>query len=223
MSNNHSGNGTGRNSDRNGLAMPPLNEVFAKRRILLTGGTGFLGKVFLYLLLRSHPELERIYLLIRGDQRSSLSRLRREILDSPALGPLRERLGAHFDRYVEEKLAVVPGDITDEHLATGEGETIKRGEIDAVVHCAGLVNFEASLEKALDANTVGVANVLKFCRRHGAAMMHISTCYTAGNADGQRFEDDIPENWCPNGGRNFSLQREIRDALAAVERAVAES
>src|SRR5271154_2354811 len=105
MSNNHNGNGTG----RNGLPMPPLNDVFAKRRILLTGGTGFLGKVFLFLLLRSHPELERIYLLIRGDQRSSLSRLRREILDSPALGPLRERLGAHFDRYVEEKLAVVPG------------------------------------------------------------------------------------------------------------------
>jgi long-chain acyl-CoA synthetase len=223
MSNNHNGNGTGRNSDRSGLAMPPLNEVFAKRRILLTGGTGFLGKVFLYLLLRSHPELERIYLLIRGDQRSSLNRLRREILDSPALGPLRERLGSYFDRYVDDKLAVVPGDITDERLATGEGETIKRGEIDAVVHCAGLVNFEASLEKALDANTVGVANVLKFCRRHGAAMMHISTCYTAGNADGQRFEDDIPENWCTNGGRNFSLQREIRDALAAVERAVAES
>ena len=92
-----------------------------------------------------------------------------------------------------------------------------------VVHCAGLVNFEASLEKALAANTIGVANVLKFCRKQGAAMMHVSTCYVAGNADGQRFEDDIPADWCPKGARNFSLQREIRDALGAVDRVIAES
>src|SRR5208282_2304530 len=40
---------------------------------------------------------------------------------------------------------------------------------------------------------------------------------------GQRFEDDIPADWCPSGARNFSLQREIRDALGAVNRVLAES
>ncbi|MFI5352113.1 MAG: AMP-binding protein [Candidatus Binatales bacterium] len=225
MSNDGSRNGNG---NRNGagraaISMPALAETLSGRRILLTGGTGFLGKVFLYLLLRWHPELDRVYLLIRGDARSSHNRLRREILDSVALAPLREHLGNRFDSYVEEKLAVIPGDIADEDLAARAGETLKRGSIDAVVHCAGLVNFEASLEKALAANTIGVANVLKFCRKQGAAMMHVSTCYVAGNADGQRFEDDIPADWCPNGARNFSLQREIRDALGAVDRVLAES
>ncbi len=225
-------NNNGRNGHRNGSgsgassaanAMPPLAETLAGRRILLTGGTGFLGKVFLYLLLRSHPELDRVYLLIRGDARSSRNRLQREILDSPAMAPLREHLGSRFDGYVEEKLAVIPGDITDEDLPARAGEAFKRGAIDAVVHCAGLVNFDASLEKALAANTVGVANVIKLCRKHDAALIHVSTCYAAGSADGQRFEDDIPGDWCPNGARNFSLQREIRDALAAVDRVLAES
>ena len=32
--------------------MPTLERVFAGRRVLLTGGTGFLGKTFLYVLLR---------------------------------------------------------------------------------------------------------------------------------------------------------------------------
>jgi long-chain acyl-CoA synthetase len=42
-------------------------------------------------------------------------------------------------------------------------------------------------------------------------------------ADGHRYEDDVPTNWCPNGRRNFNLQREIRDALAACDRVEAES
>src|SRR5579863_7508921 len=86
-----------------------LEQVLRKRRLLLTGSTGFLGKVFLMLLLRHHPEIERVYLLIRGDRRAALNRFRREVLDSPVMGPLREHLGERFESYVAAKLAVVPG------------------------------------------------------------------------------------------------------------------
>lgn len=203
--------------------MPPIQQVLRKRRIMLTGATGFLGKVFLYLLLRWHPEIDRIYLLIRGDKRTSQSRFRREVLDSPVMGPLREHLGSRFDRYVESKVEIIPGDITTEGLVADGSDPIKRGTLDAVVHCAGLVNFEASLEKAISINANGVANVLAYCRKHGAAIMHVSTCYVAGDADGHRFEDDIPEDWCPNGSRRFKLEDEIRDAMLAIERVEAES
>src|SRR5208283_2717638 len=211
------------NGKRNGAGMPALEQVLKDRRILLTGSTGFLGKVFLAILLRWHPEIERVYLLIRGDRRSSTSRFRREILDSPVFGPLRDHLGDRFDRYIEEKVVVVPGDITNDGLLGEEATPFKPGSLDAVVHSAGLVNFEASLEKAIEVNTTGVANVIEFCHRLGAAMMHVSTCYVAGSADGHRYEDDLPENWCPDGRKSFRLEREIRDALAAVERVQAES
>src|SRR6202167_936948 len=211
------------NGKRNGSSMPPLEQVFRGRRILLTGATGFLGKVFLALLLRWHPELERVYLVIRGDRRSSSSRFRREILDSPVFGPLREHLGDKFDRYIEEKIVVVPGDITNSGLLGEEAKPFKPGTLDAVVHSAGLVNFEASLEKAIEVNTTGVANVTEFCRKVGAAMVHVSTCYAAGSADGHRYEDDIPKDWCPNGRKSFRLEREVSDALAAIERVQAES
>ena len=56
-------------------------------------------------------------LLIRGDRRSSVGRFRREILDSPVFAPLREHLGDKFDRYIEEKIVVVPGDITNHGLS----------------------------------------------------------------------------------------------------------
>ncbi|HKV53689.1 MAG TPA: SDR family oxidoreductase, partial [Candidatus Binataceae bacterium] len=221
MSNNHRARNTAPQGKSDPL--PPLAEIFSKRRILITGATGFLGKVLVYLLLRHHPEIGRLYLLIRGDRKSSLGRFRREILDSPAMAPLREHLGARYDRYVEEHVTVVAGDITEPDLITDDAESLGHGSLDAVIHCAGLVNFEASLEKALAINAVGVNNVIEFCRKRGAALMHVSTCYAAGAADGHRFEDEVPQDWCPNGRRNFNLQREIRDALAACDRIEAES
>src|SRR5260370_37533774 len=218
-----SSNGRSGAGARGGAAMAALEQVFKGRRILVTGATGFLGKVFLAMLLRWHPEIEKIYLLIRGDRRSSVSRYRREILDSPAMGPVRAHLGDRFDRLVEETIVVVPGDITNPGLLGDEAKPFKPGILDAVVHSAGLVNFEASLEKAVEVNTTGVANVIDFCAKTGAAMMHISTCYVAGIADGHRYEDDLPEDWCPNGRKSFRLQREVRDALAAIERVEPES
>src|SRR5579871_4864022 len=207
---------------RGGGDLIALDSALRKRQILLTGATGFLGKVFLMLLLRHHPEIERVYLLIRGDRRAALNRYRREVLDSPVMAPLREHLGERFESFVAARLAVVPGDIVDAGLAADPADLPKRG-LDAVVHCAGLVNFDASLERALSVNVAGVANVIDFCRMSGAAMLHVSTCYAAGGADGHRYEDDIPQDWCPNGRKGFNLQREIRDALAAVARIEAES
>src|SRR5579863_2605097 len=67
-----------------GGPIPPLETILRKRRIFITGGTGFLGKVLLAILLRHHPEIERIFLLIRsgpsaGDSR--ISRWKRSRLD----------------------------------------------------------------------------------------------------------------------------------------------
>jgi long-chain acyl-CoA synthetase len=204
--------------------MPTLERALSGRRILLTGSTGFLGKTFLYVLLRHHPEIERIYLLIRGDRRTSLTRYQREVVGSLAIDPLRAELGPRFERYLEDRIVVLPGDITEEGLLAAGCELLKRGQIDAVVHCAGLVNFEASLEKALVANTLGVANVIEFCRKLDTRLLHVSTCYVAGRADGHRYEEDIPGNWCPDDRQTqFNVRREIRDARAAIDRIEAAS
>jgi len=43
----------------------PISAHLRDKTILLTGGTGFLGKVIVERLLRCAPEIGRIYLLIR--------------------------------------------------------------------------------------------------------------------------------------------------------------
>jgi len=42
-----------------------LKEYYNRKQILITGTTGFLGKVILEKVLRSLPDVEKIYLLIR--------------------------------------------------------------------------------------------------------------------------------------------------------------
>ena len=45
--------------------MPTVAEFYRGRDIFLTGGTGFIGKVFIEKLLRSCPEMGDIYMLVR--------------------------------------------------------------------------------------------------------------------------------------------------------------
>lgn len=56
-----------------------IAEFYRGRQILITGATGFMGKVLVEKLLRSCPDIETIYLLMRpkrgNDVRSRLQEL----------------------------------------------------------------------------------------------------------------------------------------------------
>src|SRR5690606_11455680 len=46
----------------------PTLDAFRNKSVLITGTTGFVGKVVLEKLLRSVPTIGRVYLLIRGNR-----------------------------------------------------------------------------------------------------------------------------------------------------------
>ncbi|HZY03208.1 MAG TPA: AMP-binding protein, partial [Anaeromyxobacteraceae bacterium] len=69
--------------------------------------------------------------------------------------------------------------------------------LDLLVNCAGLVDFNPSLELAIQVNTRGAGNAVALCRRLGAALLHVSTCFVAGNRDGVVFEDEPLRGYFP--------------------------
>ena len=71
-----------------------VRDTLAGKRLLVTGVTGFLGKVFVAFLLDRLPDLGRITVLSRGRRGQTPSeRIRRIAERSPAWRPLRERYG----------------------------------------------------------------------------------------------------------------------------------
>ena len=80
---------------RNGASRLSVRESLRGKHILLIGGTGFIGKVWLSNLLTELPEIGRIYLLIRSNRSaSSLERFQRAVEESPVFEPLAQHHGA---------------------------------------------------------------------------------------------------------------------------------
>ena len=71
-----------------------LAEAYRDKTILLTGGTGFLGTALVEKILRSLPDLGRLYLVVRPSKdKSAADRFHKDVLGSAAFRRLREELG----------------------------------------------------------------------------------------------------------------------------------
>ena len=200
----------------------PLHRAFdvaaalAGKRVLFIGATGFIGKVALSMLLRRYPGVGRVFVVVRpGHSETSSERFFKSVAGSPAFDPVREVWGAGFDAFLHEKAEPIGGDVSKPLCEFSEEELARIGPIDAVINCAGLVSFNPSLETGLRINTLGVRNVVELARRLGAAVIHVSTCYVAGNRDGDIWEDEPVVGYFPRHEElppgDFSVDTEIAD------------
>ena len=193
-------------------------EIFRDRRIFLIGSTGFLGKVTLSMLLYRFPNVGRVYVTVRArSQEESEARFWNSVIPAPPFDPLRERYGNALEGFLRDKVAVLGGDIGEVNLGYSEEEAQRvAGDIDVVINSAGNVTFNPTLESALRTNVVGTQNVIAFTRRmKRPALVHVSTCFVAGNRSGAVWESDPVIGYFPRKhelpGVEFSVDREIAD------------
>ena len=194
-----------------------IGRVLGGQRILLTGATGFLGKVVLSMLLDRYPEVGKVLVLARpGTSPSAERRVFEQVLPTRPFDPIRARHGAATERFLREKIEVLDGDVTDPWLGLSE-ETILglTGGVAAVLNCAGLVTFNPSLELALNVNALGAQQAARLAKRLAAPLVHVSTCFVAGERQGPVFEDE------PVVG-SYPRQREDRGAPLDVPRELAD-
>jgi fatty acyl-CoA reductase len=145
------------------------------RVVLLTGATGFVGKVVLEELLRRGDELglSRVWLLIRsGDREQAQARLRAELLRSACFAAL----APGWERRVE----ALAGDLARPRLGL-DAETRERvvAEATHVVHCAASIDFDLPLGEATEVNTTGALHALELARacRRLESFVAVSTAY----------------------------------------------
>src|SRR5258707_111193 len=124
-----------------------IRETLAGRHILLIGVTGFIGKVWLLDLLENIPEIARITLLIRRNRTTSaLRRFEKIAEESPAFDELHDRHCPKLGAFLEEKIEVVEGDVSQPGLGLEEATQARLAKsLDLIVNSAGLTDFNPDL------------------------------------------------------------------------------
>src|SRR6266550_2821726 len=200
-------------------------EIYHDRKIFLIGSTGFLGKVTLSMLLHRFPNIGRVYVTVRArSQEESETRFWNSVITAPPFDPVRERHGDAFEGFIRDKVTVLGGDIGETNLGyTEEAAQQLADKVDIVINTAGNVTFNPTLESALRTNVVGTQNVIAFARRmKRPTLVHVSTCFVAGNRSGSVWESDPVIGYFPRQhempGVEFSVEQEIKDCAKLSER-----
>ena len=148
------------------------------RRALVTGATGFVGRVFTRALLREYPELD-VWALVRGKD--------------GALPTQRPELAALLGH---PRFHVVEGDVTLAGLALEPLEGIHGipESLDACFHLAARTDFkESRRSETFQANLEGTRNLVTFLKglERPGRLFHVSTAYVAGVRPGETVREEM--------------------------------
>jgi len=202
-----------------------VRRAFSGKHVMLIGVTGFIGKVWLANTLLDLPDVKKIYLLIRRQKSNPAERRFEKIVEeSPVFDPLFDRHGDRLAEFLREKIEVVEGDVTQPGLGLSP-EIVPRMQknLDLIINSSGLTDFNPDLRDALTTNTDAALNILEFVRTADhAGLLHLSTCYVAGEQDG-RVSEKITPNYNPRGLTGFDAEEEWGALKELVKQAEAQA
>ena len=187
-----------------------VRKALAGKRLMLIGVTGFIGKVWLANTLLDLPEIGKLYLLIRGQKTNpAQKRFERMLEESPVFDPVFEKYGDGLGALLAEKIEVVEGDVSQPGIGLAPEVAARLGrELDLIVNSSGLTDFNPDLRDALAVNVDSTHHLIEFIRGSDhTALLHLSTCYVAGQRDG-RVSERLRPNYTPAGAANFDAETE---------------
>ncbi len=190
-------------------------------RVLLTGGTGFVGKEVIWQAARD-PDIAEMFVVIRP--KVIKDRKTGEVLET--LTPadrgrdLLQQLWLDSPEQ-QQKFHFVSGDVEEPNLGISEQDLQHiRQSVTHVIHCAASVAFDDPYEKSFRANVNGTLNALRFS--HGLqteggspfiAHLSIETSYIHGRQVKRVAREDemvFPRNF-------YNNYYELTKAMASIE------
>ena len=127
-----------------------IKEFYAGKTILITGSTGFVGKVVLEKFIRCIPDFKKIFVMIRAKKNMTLEqRLERQIFSSQIFAPLFKN-NPGLRQQVQAKVVPVGGDLIIDKLGLSlEDRAMVTEETNVIINCAASVSFNDPLLDAL--------------------------------------------------------------------------
>ncbi|XP_005180106.1 fatty acyl-CoA reductase wat [Musca domestica] len=151
-----------------------IQSFFRNKVVFITGGTGFLGKVFIEKLLRS-TEVQSIYVLARPKSGKDASERFAQIFKEPVF----EKLHAARPNSLKY-IKTIAGDCTLPNLGISHEDRQELIEnVDVVIHSAATVRFNEPLSNATQINVEATIDLLKLAKemKHLKAFVHVSSAF----------------------------------------------
>ncbi|XP_011165424.1 fatty acyl-CoA reductase wat [Solenopsis invicta] len=158
----------------------PIQNFYAEQSILITGSTGFLGKVLIEKLLRSCPDISTLYLLIRSKNTCPESRLN-DMLNIP----LYDRVKREVPNF-RKKIVLITSNLDTEDFGLAESDkSILISKVSIIFHIAGNVRFTENIKTATTININAVDTILKLAKQmpNLKSLIHVSTAYANCHID----------------------------------------
>ncbi|KAL4660310.1 fatty acyl-CoA reductase 1-like, partial [Arapaima gigas] len=152
--------------------MTSIADYYAGKNVLITGATGFMGKVLVEKLLHSCPDVRALYILVRPKANQSMQERVKDMVKCKLFDNLRETSPDFHQKLIP---------ISSELMQPGLGLSLKDEDklsacIHVIFHCAATIRFDEPLNLALRMQQL-------------EAFIHISTAYA--NCDRHRIEEVI--------------------------------
>ncbi|XP_026740172.1 putative fatty acyl-CoA reductase CG5065 [Trichoplusia ni] len=155
-----------------------IAETFTGMKVLVTGGTGFMGKVLVEKLLRKCPDIGQILLLVRSKKGKNPKQRLEEIFSGALFEKLRGLRGGIEP--LLEKVTIVSGDVSEADLAMSEEDRqMIINDVHIIIHAAATIRFDEELKKAVLLNVRGTKLMVELGKacKNLKVFIHISTSY----------------------------------------------
>ncbi|XP_032077718.1 fatty acyl-CoA reductase 2-like [Thamnophis elegans] len=159
--------------------MSLVGAYYSGKSVLVTGATGFMGKVLVEKLLRSCHDVKTIYICVRAKGGRSMQTRVENLLQCKVFDRVREEW-PNF----HEKIKPISAEFTQPNLAIPSKDMEELlSEVNVIFHCAATVRFDEPLKDALLLNVMGTQQLLRLAHqmKNLEALIHVSTAYSNCN------------------------------------------
>ncbi|XP_017780644.1 PREDICTED: fatty acyl-CoA reductase 1-like [Nicrophorus vespilloides] len=168
-----------------------MEEFYKNKKILVTGGTGFLGSILVEKLLRSFPDISKLYLLARKKGTMNLTERSKKYFKDP----LFERM-IYLNPNYYKKVIWIEGDLTKPCLNLSNDDMAVIKTVDIVIHLGASINMQNPLHEMIKNNLLGTAELLKICldNKNIKCFMYVSSAFSNARKSCFRIEEKIYES-----------------------------
>ncbi|XP_077786982.1 fatty acyl-CoA reductase 2 isoform X2 [Podarcis muralis] len=159
--------------------MSSIASYYNGKSVLVTGATGFMGKVLVEKLLYCSPDVKSIYILVRPKSGQSTQERVQDMVKCKVFDRVRKVWPNFY-----EKIKPINAELTQPNLAIAPEDAQELlSEVNIVFHCAATIRFDEPLRQALLLNVMGTKQLLKLAHQiqNLEAFVHLSTAYAYCN------------------------------------------